>query len=91
MKLEPLGNRVVIKPIQAEEKKKGQIIIPESAEEEKSEQGKVVAIGKGRKISQLGLKINDRVLFKEYGPTEIELKEEKFLVADHDDILAVIK
>ncbi len=90
MKLEPLGNRLIIKPV-TEEKKKGKIIIPETAEEEKSEQGEVKAVGRGRKVSQLGLKIGDRVIFKEYGPAEIELDEEKYLVADYDDILAKIK
>lgn len=91
MRLEPLANRVVIKPVQIEEKKKSKIIIPESAEEERSEQGEVIALGKGRGLARLGLKVGDRVLFKEYGPTEIELKEKKYLVADHDDILAIIK
>ena len=91
MKLEPLGNRVVIKPIAVEEGKKGKIIIPDTTEEEKSKQGKVIAIGKGRKVSKLGLRVGNRVLFKEYGPTEIELNEEEYLVAEHDDILAKIK
>jgi chaperonin GroES len=91
MKLEPLGDRVVIKPITIKEEKQGKIIIPETAEEEKSKQGRVIATGKGKKVSQLGLKVGNRVLFKEYGPTEIKLAEEDYLVADYDDILAKIK
>jgi len=90
MKLQPLGNRLVIKPV-IKEKKAGKIIIPETSEDEKSEQGKIIAIGKGEKVIQLGLKIGDMVLFKEYGPSEIEIKDQKYLVADYDDVLAIIK
>jgi len=90
MKLQPLGNRLVIKPV-VEKKKVGKIIIPETSEDEKSEQGKIIAIGKGERVAQLGLKIGNMVLFKEYGPSEIEIKDQKYLVADHDDVLAIIK
>lgn len=88
MKLKPLSDRLVIKPITLEEKGESDIIIPETAEDEKSMQGEVVAIGEGKKVTKLGLKKGDKVLYKEYGPTEIELEDEEYLVADWEDVLA---
>jgi len=90
MKLTPLGDRLVIKQVSLEEKKKSEIIIPESAEEEKSQQGEVVAVGKGEKVARLRLKKGDKVLFKEYGPTEVKLADKEYLVADWEDILAKV-
>ncbi len=91
MKLQPLSNRVVLKPITIEEEKESEIIVPETAEEEKPQQAEVVAVGDGEKVESLGLKKGDKVLFKEYGPSEIELKDEEYLVADWEDILVKIK
>jgi chaperonin GroES len=91
MKLEPLGNRVVLKKEDSKEKTNSGIILPETAEEKRSQQGLVVALGKGRKLSRLNLKKGNKVLFKEFGPTEIEVDKVEYLVADHDDILAIIK
>lgn len=88
MKLEPLSNRLVIKPIVLEKKGESDIIIPETAEEEKSMHGEVVAVGEGKKVSKLGLKKGDKVLYKEYGPSEVELEGEEYLIADWEDILA---
>jgi co-chaperonin GroES (HSP10) len=93
MKLEPLGNRIVIKPVVLKEKdkKESEIIIPETADEEQSQYGEVVAIGEGKKVAKLGLKKGDKVLYKEYGPAEIELEGEEYLVSESDDVLAKIK
>jgi chaperonin GroES len=91
MKLKPLSDRLVVKPIALEEKTESEIIIPETAEEEKSMHGEVVAIGEGKKVGKLGLKKGDKILYKEYGPTEIELEGEEYLIADWEDILAKIE
>ncbi len=91
MKLRPLSNRLVIKPITLEEKSESEIIIPETAEEEKSTNGEVVAVGEGKKVAKLGLKKGDKVLYKEYGPTEVELEGEEYLIADWEDVLAKIE
>jgi len=91
MKLKPLSNRLVIKPITLEKKEESEIIIPETADEEKSTNGEVVEVGKGKKIAKLGLKKGDKVLYKEYGPTEVELEGEEYLIADWEDVLAKIE
>ncbi len=90
MKLQPLGDRVVItKP--KKQGKESSIILPDTAEEKRSQEGIVFAIGEGKKIKKLGLKKGDKVVFKEFGPTEVEIDGKEYLVAEHDDILAVVK
>lgn len=91
MKLEPLGNRVIITKPKKEKSQKTSIILPETAEEKRSQEGVVFALGKGRKISKLGLKKGDKVVYKEFGPTEIEILGKEYLIAEDDDILATIK
>lgn len=90
MKLQPLGNRVVITKPKKEEKESA-IVLPDTAEEKSSQEGVIFALGQGKKIKKLGLKKGDRVIYKEFGPTEIEIEGKKYLVAEDDDILAVIK
>lgn len=89
MKLQPLGNRVVITKPKKEEKESS-IVLPDTAEEKRSQEGVIFALGKGKKIEKLGLKKGDRVIYKEFGPTEIEIQDKEYLVADFDDILAII-
>lgn len=91
LKIRPLGDRVVIKPLIAEEKTKTGIILPETAEKEKPEQGKIVAIGKGEKISKLGLKIGETVLFEKYAGTDIKIEGVEYKVVDKDSVLAILE
>jgi len=91
MKVEPLGNRVVLEKKKEDEKNKSGIILPETAEEKRSLQGKIVAIGGGKKIQRLNLKKGDFVLFKEFGPTDIEIDGNEYMIAEDDDILAILK
>jgi chaperonin GroES len=91
MKLNPLGNRVIITKPKKEEGKKTGIILPDTAEEKRSQEGIIFALGEGKKIKKLGLKKGDKVIYKEFGPTEIEVEKKEYLVADHDDILAIIR
>ncbi len=95
MSIQPLGDRVVVKALDAEEKTKGGIVLPDTAQE-KPQEGKVVAVGKG-KISDSGslvaleVKKGDRVLYGKYSGTEITTKEgEELLIMREDDILAVL-
>lgn len=94
MNIKPLSNRVVIEPVSEDKKTKSGIVLPETATAEKPMIGKVVATGPGKyidgKLAPMSVKVGDSVLFKKYGPDEIEMDGKKFLVGDEDDILAVI-
>ena len=91
LKIKPLGDRVVIKPLMEEEKTETGIILPETAEKEKPEQGKIVAIGEGEKIKKLGLKIGDRVLFEKYAGTDVKLENIEYKVVEKDSVLAILE
>jgi chaperonin GroES len=95
VKIRPLQDRVIVKRIEEEEKSKGGIIIPDTAKE-KPQEGKVVAVGKGKlnddgKITPLDVKVNDRILFGKYSGTEINVDGEEHLIMREDDILGVIE
>lgn len=93
MELKPLGEKVVIKRIELEEKTASGIVLPSSAKEE-TNIAEVIAIG--REIlegedTKDELKVGDKVLFSKYAGTEVELEKEKFIVLKYQDLLAVIK
>lgn len=96
MNMQPLGDRVIIKPLEAENKTKGGIVIPDTAKE-KPQEGKVVAVGKGKfsesgQLQALEVKAGDRVLYGKYSGSEITTKDgEELLIMKEDDILAIIK
>ena len=95
MKIRPLQDRVIVKRIEEEEKSKGGIIIPDTAKE-KPQEGKVVAVGKGKvnddgKITPLDVKVNDRILFGKYSGTEINVDGDEHLIMREEDILGVIE
>jgi chaperonin GroES len=95
MKIRPLGDRILLKRIEEEDKSKGGIIIPDTAKE-KPQEGKVVAVGKGRlledgKLVPPEVKKGDRVLFGKYSGTEVQIKGEEHLIVREDDILGVIE
>jgi chaperonin GroES len=94
--IQPLSDRIVVRPLAAEDKTKGGIILPETAKE-KPQEGEIMAVGKG-KISDSGalqpmeLKVGDRVLYGKYSGSEITTKEgEELLIMREDDVLAVLK
>ncbi len=89
MKIKPLADRVLIKPMAAEEKTIGGIIIPDSAKE-KPLQGEVVAVGNGTKDEEMILKEGDTVLFGKYAGTELDFEGEKYLIMRQSDVLAII-
>lgn len=95
MKIRPLQDRVIVQRIAEEEKTKGGLIIPDTAKE-KPQEGKIVAVGKGKlnedgKITPLDVKVNDRVLFGKYAGTEINIDGEEHLIMREEDILGVIE
>ena len=94
-KIQPLGDRVLVEPLEAEEKTSGGIVIPDTAKE-KQQKGKVIAIGKGRvseegKLTPLEVKVNDQVLFGRYSGTEVKIGAGDYLIIKEDDILGIIK
>ncbi|MDP3881062.1 MAG: co-chaperone GroES [bacterium] len=94
MKLQPLSNRVFIEAIEAEHETASGIVLPKEGQE-KPQMGKVIAVGPGKlddsgKRMKMNVKIGDTVLYKKYGPDEIELEGKKYLVADEEDIVAII-
>ena len=95
MNIQPLGDRILIKPLEAEEKTKGGIVLPDTAKE-KPQEGKVVAAGKGRtldsgKVEALEVKVGDIVLYGKYSGTEITKDGDEYLFVKEEDILAIIK
>lgn len=90
----PLADRVLVKPLEAQETKKGGIIIPD-AHKEKPQEGEVVALGTGKrdeagKLIEFSVKKGDKVLISKYGGTEIKFEGESYLIMREDDILGII-
>jgi len=94
MKVKPLGDRILVKPLEAKEKTKGGILLPDTAKE-KPQEGEVIAIGEGKKTDEgklipLSLKVGDRILYGKYSTTEISIDGEEYLIVREDDVLGVI-
>jgi chaperonin GroES len=95
VKLKPLGDRVLVKPIEVEERTKSGIVLPDTAKE-KPQQGRVLAVGQGRLLDNgqlvpLQVKEGDRVLYSKYSGTEVKIENEEYLVLSERDILAIIE
>jgi chaperonin GroES len=94
MKIRPLHDRVLIKRLNEEEKTKGGIIIPDSAKE-KPQEGKVIAVGRGRledgKVIPLDVKAGDRILFSKYSGNEVKIEGEEHLILKEDEILGILE
>jgi chaperonin GroES len=94
--IQPLADYVLIEPIKEEEKTKAGILLPESAEKEKPEKGKVIAVGPGRRdekgnLIPVSVKVGQTVLFKKYGPDEIKVEGKEYLICKEEDILAIVE
>ena len=94
MKIKPLGDKVVVKRLEAEERTKGGIVLPDTAKE-KPKEGKVIAVGEGKLLesgerADFQVKKGDRVLFASYAGTEITVDGEELLILSEDDILAIV-
>lgn len=93
--LKPLGNRVVIEPIEQEEVTAGGIVLPETAKE-KPQKGKILSVGPGArdkdgKLLPMDVKVGDTVLFAKYAGTEVKVDGKKLLILKEDDILAIVE
>ena len=96
MNIKPLSDHVFLEAIEEDRVTKSGIVLPDTAEKEKPIKGRVVAVGPGKRndrgeLSPSNLKVGDIVLFKKYGPDEIEIEGKKYLVAEENDILAVLE
>jgi len=95
MKIQPLGDRVVVKPLEAEARTKGGIVLPDTAKE-KPQEGKVLAVGKGKMLENgtfqpLEVKVGDKILYGKYSGNEITTKDgEELLIIREEDILAIV-
>ena len=94
MKLQPLGDRVIVSPLKAEEKTKGGIVLPDTAKEKPME-GKVIAVGSGArdetgKVQPLDVKEGDAVLFGKWSGTEVKVDGEDYLIMKESDIMGII-
>ncbi|MFN8256993.1 MAG: co-chaperone GroES [Bacteroidales bacterium] len=89
MTMKPLGTRVLIEPLKAEERTQGGLIIPDSAKE-KPQSGKVIAVGPGSKDEPMEVKIGDIVLYGKYSGTEVSIDNKDYLIMSQSDILAIV-
>ncbi|MCS6870517.1 MAG: co-chaperone GroES [Anaerolineae bacterium] len=94
LKLRPLADRVVVEPMEGEEVTAGGILLPETAKE-KPQQGKILAVGQGRRdedgnLIPMEVKVDDKVLYAKYAGTEVKVDGKKLLILKESDILAVI-
>lgn len=95
VKIQPLGDRVLVKPIEAKETKRGGLIIPDTAKE-KPQEGEVVACGKGKttedgKVLPMDVKAGDKILYGKYSGSEIKLDDQEYLIMHQEDILGILK
>lgn len=95
MNVKPLHDHVIVKPISKEETAKFGIVLPETIDKEKPEQGEVLAIGPGKLLENgsrapMSVKVGDRVMFKKYSPDEIKIDGQELLVISESDILAIV-
>lgn len=96
LKIKPLADRVLIEPMSREEKTASGIVLPETLDKERPEQGKVLAVGPGKtdkegNFVKPSVKKGDVVLFSKYGPNEIKIDGKEYLVAREEDILAILE
>lgn len=96
MKLKPISDYIIVEPRKEEQKTKSGIVLPDTIEKEKPQEGVVIAAGPGRmldngKRSVLEVKVGDKVLFSKYSPTEMKVDGKEYFVIKEDDVLAIIK
>lgn len=96
MKIRPLNDHVVIQPLETEEVTKSGIVLPDTAREEKPEQGEVIAVGPGKLLENgqrapMSVKPGDKVLFTKYAPDEVEIDHTEYLVIEEEKILGIIE
>jgi len=96
MQIQPLGDKVVVKPAAKEEVTKSGIVLPDTADKDRPEQGEVIAVGPGKLLENgaraaMNVKAGDKILFKKYSPDEFKIDGEELLVLSESDIIGIIK
>lgn len=96
MKLQPVSDYIIIEPQKQEVKTKSGIVLPDTIEKEKPQQGKVIAAGPGKMLengsyAKMQVKAGDMVLFAKYSPTEIKMEGKEYFVIKEDDVMAIVK
>ena len=96
MNLKPLGDNIIVKPVSKEETTKSGIILPETLDKEKPEQGEVIAVGPGKILdngsrSVMDVKVGNKVVFKKYSPDEIKIDGQEVLVLSQSDVIAILE
>jgi len=96
MKLKPLNDHVILKPVTREEMTKSGIFLPEAANKERPERGQVVAVGDGKIMDNgqrvpMSVKVGDEVVFKKYSPDDIKIDGEEFLIIRESDVMAILE
>lgn len=96
MTLKPLYDNIIVKQLKEEEVTKSGIVLPDTINKEKPQQGEVIAIGPGKKdnngkIVEMSVKVGDKILFNSYSPNEIKIDDEEYLVMRESDVLAIIE
>ena len=95
MAIQPLGDRVLVKALESEEKTKGGIVLPDIAKERPSK-GEIIAVGTGKVFEDgsrrlLSVKVGDKIIFGKYAGAEVKIKDQEYLILREEDILAVVK
>ena len=96
MNLKPLGDHLIVKAVSQDKTTKSGIVLPDTVDKEKPEQGEVVAIGPGRALDNgnrlpMSVKVGQKVLFKKYSPDEIKVDGEEYLVLSESDVIAIVE
>lgn len=91
MNLQPVGNRVLVRPLTVEEVTTSGIVLPDTVDREKKAEGEVLAIGNGEDITKVNLKVGDKILFGKYSGDDVEYNKEDLKFLKHDEILAIVK
>lgn len=91
MKIQPLGNRLLVEEEKVEQKTESGIVLPDTAEKEKSQFGIIIAVGEGKLAKNTGLKKGDKVIMEKFGPTEVEVENKTYLIAEINHILAKVE
>ncbi len=91
MNLKPLGDRVLVRPLPKEDTTKSGIILPDTVNKESRMEGEIIGLGSGDKLAKLNLKAGQKVVFSEYGGSDIKIDGQELKILNHDDLLAVLE
>jgi len=88
--IKPLGDRVLVKPLEEETTTESGIVLPDTVDKEKKAEGEVIALGNGEELAKLNLKTGDKVLFEKWGGEEVKIEKQEYKILPHDKILAIV-